>query len=333
MTTLTSPHDLLSAIPFVVGFKPENSIVLISVKEDSVSMAMRIDFPPTLDDSQLELLISHLKRDSAEVVLAVFYTSSANPESQAVISKIMSALQNCPIALRESLLVTGDRWRSLLCEDRECCPDEGSPLPELQNSRIAVEQVALGKPLPFENMEDLVASISALPEDHDLIRHLSHITPIDYQSDPTFFQREGAEAVMDFMADFQAEGLCRDKKLIALVLTRLLDLQVRDFALGSVTEETINNYFNAWRWLMRIAPTGYVAPVATLFAAVAYERGDGALAQRALDRVEVEDPDYAMLGLFRQVFSRGWSPDNFAKMRAELHPKICDSLFSGNMNT
>lgn len=84
---------------------------------------------------------------------------------------------------------------------------------------------------------------------------------------------------------------------------------------------------------MRIAPTGYVAPVATLFAAVAYERGDGALAQRALDRVEVEDPDYAMLGLFRQVFSRGWSPDNFAKMRAELHPKICDSLFSCNMNT
>ena len=332
MTTLTSPHDLLSAIPFVVGFKPDNSIILISVKEDSVSMAMRIDFPPSLDESQINQLISHLKRDSAEAILAVFYTPSFDPESQAVISQLMKAFDEHHLTLRESLVVTNNRWRSLLCDDRGCCPEEGSPLPELQNSRIAVEQVALGKPLPFENMDELVASLSALPEDQELLLHISEITPIDYQSDPTPAQREGAEAVIDFMADFQADGLCRDKKLMALVLVRLLDLQVRDFALGSVTEETMTNYFNAWRWLMRIAPKGYVAPVATLFAAVAYERGDGALAQRALDRVEADDPEYAMLGLFRQVFSRGWSPDNFAKMRSELHPRICDSLFSGNMN-
>jgi hypothetical protein len=333
MTTLTSPHDLLSAIPFVIGFKPENSIILISIKEDSVSMAMRIDFPPSLDQSQLDQLISHLKRDNAESILAVFYTSSVDSNSQEVISVLMKELENENLGLRESLVVSQNRWRSLLCDDRQCCPDEGSPLPELQNSRIAVEQVALGKPLPFENMDELVASLAPLPEDSELLFNLSHVTPIDYQLDPTSSQREGAEAVIDFMADFQAEGLCRDKKLIALVLTRLLDLQVRDFALGSVTEETINNYFSAWRWLMRIAPKGYVAPVATLFAAVAYERGDGALAQRALDRVEADDPEYAMLGLFRQVFSRGWSPDNFAKMRSELHPRICDSLFSGNMNT
>jgi hypothetical protein len=332
MTTLTSPHDLLSAIPFVVGFKPDNSIILISVKEDSVSMAMRIDFPPSLDESQINQLISHLKRDSAEAILAVFYTPSFGPESQEVISQLMKAFDEHHLTLRESLVVTSNRWRSLLCDDRRCCPEEGSPLPELQNSRIAVEQVALGKPLPFENMDELVASLSALPEDQELDLHISEITPIDYQSDPTSAQREGAEAVIDFMADFQADGLCRDKKLVALVLVRLLDLQVRDFALGSVSEETLNNYFNAWRWLMRIAPKGYVAPVATLFAAVAYERGDGALAQRALDRVEIDDPEYAMLGLFRQVFSRGWSPDNFAKMRLELHPRICDSLFSGNMN-
>lgn len=331
MTTLTSPHDLLSAIPFVVGFKPEESIILISVRQDSVSMAMRIDFPPALDDAQVEILISHLKRDHADAVLAVFYTQFLNEATEAVIAMVTRAIE-AEIMLRESLVVAGDRWRSLLCQDPQCCPLEGSPLPELVDSRIAVEQVALGKPLPFENIDQLVASLSALPEDSEILEEISRIPIIDYQTDPVAQQREGAEAIMDFMADFHADGLCRDKKLIALVLVRLLDLQVRDFALGSVTEETMNNYFNAWRWLMRIAPQGYVAPVATLFAAVAYERGDGALAQRALDRVEADDPEYAMLGLFRQVFSRGWSPDNFAKMRSELHPRICESLFSGNMN-
>ncbi|MBU3753040.1 MAG: DUF4192 family protein, partial [Candidatus Nanopelagicaceae bacterium] len=42
MTTLTSPHDLLAAIPFLVGFKPEDSIVLMSIKDDSIFMALRI---------------------------------------------------------------------------------------------------------------------------------------------------------------------------------------------------------------------------------------------------------------------------------------------------
>lgn len=332
MTTLTSPHDLLSAIPFVVGFKPEDSIILISIKSDSVSMAMRIDFPPSLDGDQIDLLMSHLRRDRAESVLAVFYSSQLTDATSLVIELITSAIQSNDMKLRESLVVSNQRWRSLLCNDEECCPTEGSPLPDIHQSRIAVEQVALGKPLPFENMDELVASLAPLPEDRELLKFISQIPTIDYESDPRPLQREGAEAVIDFMADFQAEGLCRDKKLIALVLVRLLDLQVRDFALGSVTEETMNHYFNAWRWLMRIAPEGHVAPVATLFAAVAYERGDGALAQRALDRVETDDPNYAMLTLFRKVFSRAWSPDNFAAMRAELHPKICESLFSGSMN-
>jgi hypothetical protein len=84
--------------------------------------------------------------------------------------------------------------------------------------------------------------------------------------------------------------------------------------------------------LLRIAPEGYVAPVATIFAAIAYERGDGAIAHRALDRAEIDNPDYAMTGLLRQVFSSGWAPESFAAMRAELHPKICDALFSGTMS-
>ncbi|MEN9454339.1 MAG: hypothetical protein RLZZ19_826 [Actinomycetota bacterium] len=48
MTTLTSPHDLLAAIPFLVGFKPEDSIILISILDGSISMAMRVDFPDSL---------------------------------------------------------------------------------------------------------------------------------------------------------------------------------------------------------------------------------------------------------------------------------------------
>ena len=45
MTTLTSPHDLLAAIPFLIGYHPQNSLVLVSLKSDAVGMAMRVDLP------------------------------------------------------------------------------------------------------------------------------------------------------------------------------------------------------------------------------------------------------------------------------------------------
>jgi hypothetical protein len=172
-----------------------------------------------------------------------------------------------------------------------------------------------------------------LPEDSLLLSELTRISEIDYGQDPTPFQRQGAEAVMDFIADFAADGLVRDKRLIALVLTRLKDLQVRDFALGSVSTENLELYCNAWRWLLRFAPQGYVAPVANLLAAVAYEKGDGDLAHRALDRAVKDDPEYSMTALLRQVFSAGWPPESFATLRSELHPRICDALFSGSINS
>lgn len=333
MTTLTSPHDLLSAIPFLVGYKPEDSIILISLHEDSIHMAIRVDFPREISESDVGILMKHLQRDNAQRVISVFYLPKQASESHPVIQQISSAISQLPVALVESIAVKEGRWRSLICVDLECCPADGNPMPDIDNSRIAVEQIALGKPLPFKNAAELVNSIAALPDDENLMELISNIPKIHYEESPIQQQREGAEAVIDFIADFTAEGLCRDKGLIALVLISLQDLQVRDFALGSVTNETLETYFNAWRWLMRVAPAGYVAPVANLLAAVAYERGDGALAHRALDRAEQDNPEYAMTKLLREVFSAGWSPTSFAVMRSELHPRICDAIFSGNINS
>jgi hypothetical protein len=172
---------------------------------------------------------------------------------------------------------------------------------------------------------------SPLPEDSLLLAELTKISETDYEQDPTPLQRQGAEAVIDFIADFAADGLVRDKRLVALVLTRLKDLQVRDFALGSVTTESLELHFNAWSWLLRSAPQGFIAPVANLLAAVAYEKGDVAFAHRSLDRAKNDDPEYALTRLLRQVFSAGWSPNTFAFMREELHPRVCDTIFSGSI--
>jgi hypothetical protein len=76
-----------------------------------------------------------------------------------------------------------------------------------------------------------------------------------------------------------------------------------------------------------MAPIGYVAPIASLFAALAYESGDGALAHRALDRALADSNGYALALLLRRVFTAGWPPESFAAMRRELHPKVCAGIF------
>ena len=333
MTTLTSPHDILAAVPFLVGFKPTDSIVLISLKDDAINLAMRIDFPSKISSFELANLSRHLLRNNAQAALAVFYLPKNFTSDHPVVKEISQLLATLPINLKESLVVQDERWRSLLCSDEMCCPMEGNPLPEIENSRVAAEQVAVGKPLPFDSLQALNQSISAADTDAELISIIQTISTINYQDNPVIKQREGAQAVLDFIADFAADGVCRDRKLIALVLVRLQDLQVRDFALGSVAADTLDIYFNAWRWLLRQAPVGYIAPVANLFAAVAYERGDGALAHRALDRAVADEPGYPLTSLLRRVFNSGWAPNSFAAMRAELHPRICDALFSGSINS
>lgn len=333
MTTLTSPHDLLVAIPFLVGFNPNDSIILISLKSDEIGLALRMDFPESLSGDQLEELTRHLIRNDADSAIAVFYLPEKIESSHPIIKQINDCLLNSSLALRESLVVKDGRWRSVLCRDEICCPPEGNLLPDISSSRVAAEQIASGKPFPYKDLKALEDSIAGNSENLELLELISQIPDINYENSPVNLQRAGAESVIDFISDFSADGVCRDQKLIAMVLVRLRDLQVRDFALGSVSHETLDIYFNAWRWLLRIAPQGYVAPVANLFAAVAYEKGDGALAHRALDRAENDEPGYAMTCLLRQVFNAGWEPAAFAALRAELHPRICDALFSGSINS
>jgi hypothetical protein len=102
---------------------------------------------------------------------------------------------------------------------------------------------------------------------------------------------------------------------------------VRDFALGSHSEQSFDTYWNMWLYLLRIAPAGFIAPVACLFATLAYERGENELAFRALDRAKIDAPTYALTVLLRRVFGSDWPANAFAAMRVELHPKVTAGIF------
>lgn len=327
MTTLTSPIDLLAAVPFLIGYAPVNSLVLIGLREDEMSLAMRVDYPEDVDLDQIDTLANHLVKESSDGALLVAYLPEDVMDSDCVLTPLREAIEMRDIKLRECVIVQNEKWRSAICKDPTCCPPEGSQLPTFEETRIAAEQVAQGKPLPFPNLEKLLESIKSSPN-QEIESFVKKIKPINYKAEGVrVLQREGALAINDLAAEFAEKGISQDNLLIALVLKRLLDLQVRDYAMGIVSDENIETMWAMWRYLMTVAPAGYIAPVATLFSAINYERGDGSMASKALDMAFNDQSDYPLAKLLKRVYAAGWPPESFAKMRTELHPKVVATLF------
>jgi len=313
----------------MVGYHPKDSLVAMALRDDKVVMAMRVDFPePDLILATSETIAMHLIREQASEAIVVGYlpANTLETDSLAIVREVIARHD---IIVKECIAVRGDRFRSNLCQDIGCCPPEGNPIPLLTDSRVTAEQVAAGNPLPYLDLDEMKRSIAAQPADKELNKLIKKIADIDYDSDEvTLLQRQGVNAIIELAMEFKGAGFSGNKALIALVLARLLDLQVRDYAMGMSTEESCEQLWDMWRWLLRIAPRGYVAPVAVIFAIMSYERGDGALAQRALDRAFEDSAKYQMAKLLRRTFAAGWPPSAFTEMRADLHPKICAAIFS-----
>ena len=93
MTTLTSPIDLLNAIPFLIGYQPKDSIVLISLREEAIDLAMRIDFPQNIDFDQIQTLVGHLTRNGAEAAIIVSYIPDSTPDADLVLKCLAEAIE------------------------------------------------------------------------------------------------------------------------------------------------------------------------------------------------------------------------------------------------
>lgn len=330
MSVVKTPADLVSAVPFLIGYHPENSLVVIAVKEDALEMAMRVDMPNTeTPEGAFDLLASHLVKQEAIGALAIAY-SDDRENNERVLREMGQAIEKTDIQVRELLEVFNGKFRSVICSDESCCPVSGNDLPDFKSAQITAEQVANGKPLPFETSDDLVASLSsnelATDKDfHDLVNSIIKAgNAINKGEFPNEYQRKGAEALNEMQLLFSLESEISNE-LKARVIAGVQDIQVRDFALGIFNDSEMGKNF--YLSLFKSAPKELAHPLASLASAYAYESGEGALAQRLLDKAIEADPEYSLSKLLRRVFSSGWPPSGFAQLRAELHPRVTATIF------
>ena len=175
--------------------------------------------------------------------------------------------------------------------------------------------------------EGLSITSTAQAREESFVALVRSFAVIEDSPDINDCQRDGATAVIDLAGEYEKCGESASPHNIARVLGRLSDIQVRDFALGSHSTTSFSTYWGMWRYLLQIAPEGFVAPVACLFATLAYEQAEIALAYRSLDRASIDQPEYSLTILLRRVFGSGWPAAAFAAMRTELHPKVTAGIF------
>jgi hypothetical protein len=348
---LHHPGDVLAAVPFVLGFEPANSLVAISLRgrRQRVGLVMRTDYPGDVDlelfEHAAQNMVTHLHRDQARGVILISYppvlaSAQADPRGDEALAILEKAALDSGIEVREALVVSNGRWWSTRCQDDLCCPIDGTPITALDQSRVAAEVVMRGGPMPFASEGDLIDSLAH--SDSMVSQCLAQaveerITELLEQTSKKEIQeiRGSQRQKLDecFSLWCQSQGniqlFAGQMQLLADVVIGVQGIMLRDYALGIHSDQNLDQAVALWRWLLTMAPVGTIAPIACLSAATAYESGDGALAQRALDRALADSPDYSLAHLLRRVFTAGFSPKTFAQMRDDLHSEISDELIAG----
>lgn len=305
---LSSPADILAAVPYLVGFHPADSLVVAGVAGPDVRLTTRWDLPVASED--LDRLVALLCREAVTAAFVVGYGPGALVTP--AVDAVTRLLHAGGIRVAESLRAEGGRYWSYSCGSASCCPAEGTPY-DTERSQVAAEAVLHG--------------LVALPDRGSLRRSVQRCggaamrrVTARVMAELRALPEPGGPGADEAAARFVAEGLARVRGAVGLYGSghRLDDEQAArlglDLAVVRVRDEAWalidgrDAHIALWRDLTRRLEPGHVAPAASLLAAAAWHRGECALAGMALERALTADPGYSMALLLRQALVHMMSP-------------------------
>ncbi|WP_028281274.1 DUF4192 domain-containing protein [Arthrobacter sp. H5] len=180
---VTSPADILSYVPHVLGFQPKDSLVFLTMTGKRIGATLRLDLPGPDTDlfDYASGAGSFLQSDTgADGVLMVLYTDQewtdpAEPPYLELVHCLDLVLDASGLQLRDGWLVGGSHWREYFCDDGSCCPWPGHPRGTITDSRLNAEMVYQGSSYA-DSLETAVGNLSQ--ESHEDIKRLCG----DYQA-------------------------------------------------------------------------------------------------------------------------------------------------------
>jgi hypothetical protein len=280
--TLRSPEDLIAAATVVLGFVPTDSAVMFTFDGPSCFHA-RVDLPRVGEgvDECVEALLSPCLRHEVGRVLFVLFSDDPLP-AERVARRLVRAFRGAGIDVVDVLRADGRRWFPLL-RWRRPVPPSGVPY-DVSAHPFAAESVLSGR-ITHRSRAELEATVA--PDPIAVARVAAAVRD-------TTRPRPGPDWVPATVARHVAAGSVPDDGEAARLLSCLVDVEVRDAALGLLRRDTAEAHARLWGDLVRRAPEDLVAPAAAVLGFAAWVSGNGALAWCAVDRCLNADPDHRL---------------------------------------
>ena len=322
---LQSPDALVSSLPYLVGFRPEESLVLIWIAERRLLLTQRMDLPvgqPSTD--YLSVIWGHEAARAADELIVI--VASGTDAHESLVEAVGQEADGRGIDVRDVLVVRGPRWRSLLCRDTLCCPAEGRLVDPGTASRIAAEFAVLGV-APRRNREEVEREVrrdedraaAVAPAIDEALRRIAI-------EDREAWRDAEADRLGDMLAQADLE-LLPDIALASLIVG-LTDVRVRDTLLWEWVQLDADRLRDAHALLMRatrLAPAELTAPVATCGGVLAWLLGDGARALISVEHALDADGGYSLALLVRTALRAGLPPTLWRDSMWALSREDCRS--------
>jgi hypothetical protein len=298
-----TPDELLAAMPHMLGFSPQESIVLVPVSK-GLPMA-RVDLPRTgLDrDEVLRSLSGPYGRNARPGAMVALVCVTEDRRSAELTSQhLAEGLEKVGVATPLRIWATDQRWKEFNTGEAGNRTTEAA-------TRISAEAVMAGRARPAATRASLAESLRG---DRAPVAELLPTTRAAAESSSTTTERNWA---VDRLEQFHTDGNRLNdhdaaKMLVALTSTRVRDALWEDMSRDNATEHTA-----LWTDLTRRAPDEVRTPAATLLAFSSWLNGDGAKAWCALDQIP-DGPPYSMAALVATVLQEGVNPAVWEQMRA-----------------
>lgn len=312
--TARCPEDLIALVPVVMGFHPEDSVVMLTFGAQR-SFHARVDLPPPTDDvarrrAELDELASALVAPAARagVVAVVLVLYSDDPgRAGAAWRRLRRAFGDAGIRVVDALRVAEGRYHPYLARDR-ALRDRGIPF-DVSAHPFLAEAVLDGRVVHGSRAEVVAAA----------------------EPDPVATERVAAEVdsalrgggvpsrvpellaagtwVRALVERHVAAGTVPTDAEVARLLWTMQAVRVRDAAWELVRRRTARPHVDFWLGVVRRAPADLVAAPAALLGWAAWMAGDGALAWTGVDRSREADPAYGLAGLLAHALEHAFPPE------------------------
>ncbi|NDL58435.1 DUF4192 domain-containing protein [Phytoactinopolyspora mesophila] len=340
---LSSPADLVGAIPSFVGFHPAESLVMVGLHgpRSRNGAALRADLPdPAFRHEFVADLVDRIAREDPDAVVAVCFTEQADSDGRlpeaGLIDQLLDQLDQRGIAWLELLLVRDGRWFSYTCF-KPCCPADGTPLPDSPSSEVTELEArrALSGAAVLPDRDALAKSIAGpvalrLVALRQLFDETAARLPERMLDDGLEQVRSQALGLARGMLErFVSEGCRLDDADAVHVLLCLQDKWLRDRMIAWSVDTDLREFLAFLTALAQRAVDEHAAPICTVLATVAYQDGQGALAAVALERALRHDPEYEMALILDTLLSNHIHPREIRTMAVRAR-RVLEAPVTGN---